>query len=154
VFPVSRSGVGCKDNILLLPKVEQRSLRSFSLRTHKWRLRIELRACYKMLILGFSHPPCSKFSIFVKVVPVKVVHRLKIYQNTKFHVPTWLLIVLHPPQKYERPSFLNRCSYGIKNYVIEVTFNGMTFLLNFVKNLPICSEVYGGTGAQRGWWSF
>jgi len=41
--------------------------------------------------------------------------------------------VLHPPQKFERPPFWNGWSYGIKNYGVEVTFNDMTSLLNFMK---------------------
>jgi hypothetical protein len=40
---------------------------------------------------------------------------------------------LHPSQKFERPPFRNGWSYGIKIYGVEVTFNDMTFLLNFVR---------------------
>jgi hypothetical protein len=47
-----------------------------------------LSSCYKMLILNFHRPQCSHFSIFAKVVSLKVVHSLKISQNTKFHGPT------------------------------------------------------------------
>jgi hypothetical protein len=43
---------------------------------------------YQLLILNFNLPPCSHASFSAKVVSVKVVHPLKIYQNTKFHGPT------------------------------------------------------------------
>jgi hypothetical protein len=51
--------------------------------------------------------------------------------------------VLHPPQKFESLPFWNGFSYGIKNYGIKVTFNGMTSLLNSI-SLPIGSKVDGG----------
>jgi hypothetical protein len=55
--------------------------------------------------------------------------------------------VLHSPQKFERPPFWNGCSYGIKNYGVEVAFNGMTSLLK-LKNLPVGTEVDGEGGGQ------
>jgi hypothetical protein len=42
--------------------------------------------------------------------------------------------VFHPPQEYDRPPFWDGCSYGIKNYGVEVTFNGMASILNFIKS--------------------
>jgi hypothetical protein len=33
--------------------------------------------------------------------------------------------VFHPPQDYDRQQFWDGCSYGIKNYSVEVTFIGM-----------------------------
>jgi hypothetical protein len=45
----------------------------------------------------------------------------------------WLLQVLQPLQKFERSPFWNACSYGIKNYGNEVTFNGITSLANFIQ---------------------
>jgi hypothetical protein len=44
--------------------------------------------CYKILILSFNHLLCSHFSFLAKVVSLKVVHPLKIYQNTTFHCPS------------------------------------------------------------------
>jgi hypothetical protein len=38
--------------------------------------------------LTFNRPSCSYFSFFAKVVSLKVVHPLKIYQNTECHGPT------------------------------------------------------------------
>jgi hypothetical protein len=49
--------------------------------------------------------------------------------------------VLHPPQKYEPPPFKMVEAMGLKKYGIEVTLNGMTFLLNFMK---IYQVVIGG----------
>jgi hypothetical protein len=49
-----------------------------------------------------------------------------------FMVPLLLVEFLHPPQKSERPQFLNGWRYGIKKYGVEITFNDMTFLLNFI----------------------
>jgi hypothetical protein len=39
---------------------------------------------------------------------------------------SWLVKVLLPPQKCERPPLWNGWSYGIKNYGFEVTLNGMS----------------------------
>jgi len=41
--------------------------------------------------------------------------------------------VLKPPQNFERPRFWNGSSYRIKNYGIEVIFNGMTSLQNLIQ---------------------
>jgi len=77
---------------------------------------------------------------------------LKIYQNTKFHGPTLTGASFNPPQKFERPPFWNGCSYGIKNYGVEVTFNGMTSLLNFIKIYQLVQKLIGGqTDTQTGW---
>jgi hypothetical protein len=65
-------------------------------------------------------------------VLLKADHLLKICQNT-FDVPTLTGASVHPPEKFERTPFLNGCSYVIKNYGVEVTFSGMTSLLNFIK---------------------
>jgi hypothetical protein len=50
-----------------------------------------------------------------------------------------LVQVLHPHQKYEHPKFWNGLSYGIKSG--QITFNGMTSLLNFYKIILIGSKV-------------
>jgi hypothetical protein len=60
----------------------------------------------------------------------------------------WVVQVLHSPQKFKRPPFWNGCSNSIRYYGVEVTFRGMTSLLNFIKNLPIGSEVEGGEQAD------
>jgi hypothetical protein len=48
-------------------------------------------------------------------------------------VPHSPVQVLHPPLKYENPLFWNGCNYEFKEYGVEVTFSGMTSLLNFMK---------------------
>jgi hypothetical protein len=63
-------------------------------------------------------------------------------------VPRWLVQVLHPPQKFERPPFWNGWRYGIRKYGAEVTFNGMTSVLNFIKIYQLVQKVLGGTHRQ------
>jgi hypothetical protein len=65
-------------------------------------------------------------------------------------VPRWLVQVLQPPQKFERPPFWNGWRYGIKKYGVEVTFNGMTSLLNFIKIYQLVQKLLGGTDRQTG----
>jgi hypothetical protein len=62
-----------------------------------------------------------------------------------FTVPCWLVQVLHPPQKSERPPYWNAWRYEIKKYGVEVTFNGMTSLLNFIKIYQFVQKLLGGT---------
>jgi hypothetical protein len=64
-------------------------------------------------------------------------------------VPRWLVQVLHPPQKFERPPFCNGWRYGIKKYGFEVTFNGMTSLLNFIKIYRLVQKLLGGPTNRR-----
>jgi hypothetical protein len=57
---------------------------------------------------------------------------------------------LNPPQKFEIPSFFNGCSYGIKNCGVEVIFNGITFILNFIKIYHLNKKIIGaGTHRHR-----
>jgi hypothetical protein len=60
----------------------------------------------------------------------------------------WLVHVLHPPQKFERPPFWYGCSYGIKKYGVEVIINGMTSLLNFIKFYHLLQKLIVGTDRQ------
>jgi hypothetical protein len=41
----------------------------------------------KLWIITFKRPPCSYFLFLTKMVLLKVVHPLKIYQYTKLHGP-------------------------------------------------------------------
>jgi hypothetical protein len=50
-----------------------------------------------------------------------------------FIVQCWMVEILHPPRKFERQLFCKGLCYGIKSCGIEVNFNGMTRLLNFIK---------------------
>jgi hypothetical protein len=74
---------------------------------------------------------------------VKVVHPLNVYQNTKFNGPALTGAVLYSSQKFECPPYWNGCNYGIKNDGIEVTANGMTLLLNFVKIYQLVQTCLG-----------
>jgi hypothetical protein len=59
--------------------------------------------------------------------------------------------VLHPLQKFECPPFWNGGSYGIKKYGVEVTFNGMTSPLNFIKTYQFIQKlIWGKTHRQDG----
>jgi hypothetical protein len=51
---------------------------------------------------------------------------------------------LLPPQEFERPIFWNRWRYRIKNVGVEVIFNGMTSLLNFMKIYQLVQNVLVG----------
>jgi uncharacterized Zn-finger protein len=88
------------------------------------------------------------------MVSLKVVHPLKVYQYTKFHGPT---LTGASFQKFERPPFWNGWSYGIKKYGVEVTFNGMTSILNFIRMYHLFQKLLGGThkqtDGQTDWWS-
>jgi hypothetical protein len=68
-------------------------------------------------------------------------------QNCMF--PRWLVQVLHPSQKFERPPFWNGWRYGIKEYGVEVTFNGMTSLLNFIKIYQLVQKLLWGHTDRR-----
>jgi hypothetical protein len=57
--------------------------------------------------------------------------------------------VLHPPQKFERPPSWNGWRYGIKEYGVEIIFNGMTFLPNFIKIYQLVQNLLGGTQTDR-----
>jgi hypothetical protein len=57
------------------------------------------------------------------------------------------------PQKFERLPFSNGCRYSIENYGVEVIFNGMTSLLNFIQICNLIQKLMGGrqTDTQTGW---
>jgi hypothetical protein len=63
-----------------------------------------------MLILKFNSSPCSYFSFSAKVVLLKVVHPLKMYQNTKLHGPMLSDASFASPQKFERLPLWNAYS--------------------------------------------
>jgi hypothetical protein len=52
--------------------------------------------------------------------------------------------VLRSPKKIERSLVWNGCSYSIKNYGVEVNFNGMTSLMNFIKIYYFSQKLIGG----------
>jgi hypothetical protein len=72
------------------------------------------------------------FGFSQKMVLLKGVHPLKISQHTQFRGPTLTGASL--------ASTTNVCHFGmveameLKKYSVEVTFNGMTSLQNFIKS--------------------
>jgi hypothetical protein len=66
---------------------------------------------------------------------------LSVYKISWSHVE---VKILHPPQKFKHPPFWNSWSYGTKKYGVEVTFNGMTSLLNFIKIYQLVQTLLGG----------
>jgi hypothetical protein len=68
-----------------------------------------------------------------------------------FMAPRSLVHIFHPPQEFERPSFWNGWSYGTKKYGVEVTFDDMNSLLNFIKIYqPVKKLIRGQTHRQEG----
>jgi hypothetical protein len=86
-----------------------------------------------MQMLNSNRQPCSYFLFLAKVVLLKVVHPLKIYQHVKLHGPILTGESFALPQKFERPPLCNGPSYGIKSYGVDVNLNGMTSVLKFIK---------------------
>jgi hypothetical protein len=64
-------------------------------------------------------------------------------RSASFMVPRSLVQVLHPPQKFEFPSFCNGGSYGINRNGGEVTFNDMIYL-NFIKIYQLVQKLLRG----------
>jgi hypothetical protein len=52
-------------------------------------------------------------------------------------------------QNFERPPFWNGCRYGIQNYGVEVTINGVKSLQNYIKICQLAQKFVGeGTGRR------
>jgi hypothetical protein len=69
-----------------------------------------------------------------------------------FMVPRWLVHVLHPPQKFERPAFWSGWRFGIKKYGIDVILNGMTSQLNYIQTYHGVQTLFGWGGDRRTDW--
>jgi hypothetical protein len=82
---------------------------------------------------NFKQPAMLVILVFRKRGHLKFVNSLKLYQHTKCHCPTLAVPCFASASEIWRPPFCNGWSYSIKNDGIEVTFNVMIFLLNFVK---------------------
>jgi hypothetical protein len=100
--------------------------------------------------MNFNIQLAAIFVVFVfdKNGLLKVVHPLKIYQYTKFHSPTLTSASFASTSKVWSLAFWNGWSYGIKKYGVEVTFNGMTSLPNFIKIYQLVQKLLGGTHRQ------
>jgi hypothetical protein len=114
--------------------------------------------------MNFNIQMAAMFVFFVldKIVSLKklfILWRSISIQNLM--VSRWLVQVLHPPQKFERPPFWNGWRYGIKKYGVEVSFNGMTPSTEFNKIYQLVQKLLGRThrqtdrqtDRQTGWWS-
>jgi hypothetical protein len=96
------------------------------------------------------------FLFLTKMVLLKVVHPLKIYQYTKFRGPTLTGASFASTSEVWTFAILEGWRYGIKKYGVEVTFNGITSLLNFIKIYQLVQKLLGGgtqTDGQTDWWS-
>jgi hypothetical protein len=108
--------------------------------------------------VNFKYQPPTMFVFFLfyaKIVLLKVVHPLNTYQNTKFHNPLLSDTRFAFTSEVWTSAFWNGWIYSIKNYGVEVTFNGMTSLLNLIKLYQLVQKFmgWGQTDTQTGWWS-
>jgi hypothetical protein len=79
---------------------------------------------------------------------------LSVYRISWSHVD-WCKFCIHLRSLNVR-HFWNGWRYGIKKYGFEVTFNGMTSLLNFIKIYQLVQKLLEGdpqTDRQTDWWS-
>jgi hypothetical protein len=85
--------------------------------------------------INFNIPPNSTFIflVFHNNGMVKICPSLDDLPSYNIFFSYRPVQVFPPSQKSEWPLFLNGWNFGIKNYGIEVTFNDMISLLNFIK---------------------
>jgi hypothetical protein len=79
--------------------------------------------------MNFNFQLLVMFFLFLTTMTsLKIVQSLKICQHAKFYVD-WFEFCIH--FRSHLPPW-NDLSYGIKNYVIDVTFNGQLFVLDLI----------------------
>jgi hypothetical protein len=89
----------------------------------------------------FRYPPISMLQY----------HCSTMCSNISIHEEDWLVHVLNPPQKFQPPPFENVRSYGIINCSIQVPFNGIICLPNFMNVFqPVQKLLVKHT--QKNWW--
>jgi hypothetical protein len=108
----------------------------------------------KLWILTFKRPPCSYSLFLTKMILLKVVHPLKIFQYTKFHGPMLTRASFVSTSEVWTSEIWNAWRYGIKKYGVDVIFNDMTYLLNLIKIYQLIQKLLGGTHRRTGWWSY
>jgi hypothetical protein len=69
--------------------------------------------------------------------------------NLTHHDPTLTVEILNPSQKSERQPDWNGWSYESKFMDVEVTFNGMEFLLNFMKIYQLIRKLLVGNTDEQ-----
>jgi hypothetical protein len=69
-----------------------------------------------------------------------------------------MVLVLHPLHIFELEQLENGWSYGIKNYRIEVIYNGIISIQNLIQIYQLVQKLLGEntqTDTQEaGWWSY
>jgi hypothetical protein len=99
----------------------------------------------------FQLPSTFVCLVFHKNCLIKIVYPIRSIRIQNFTSPRWLLQVLLPPRKFDRLQFLNNSSYGIENYGVEITFNGMTSLLTSKEIYLLVQKLLGeNTDRQHG----
>jgi hypothetical protein len=93
-----------------------------------------------MLILNLNRPPFSYFLFFAKNGLIESCSSSKDLSECTISCPA---LTGTTPQTFDRLPFWNCCRYGIKNYGVEAIFNGMTSLLNFIKNYQLVQKLRG-----------
>jgi hypothetical protein len=79
-----------------------------------------------------------------KIVELKVVHPLNVYQYTKFHGPTLNGASFASTSEVSTSTILEWLKIRDYKVGIEVTFNGMTSPLNFIKIYQLVQKLLGG----------
>jgi hypothetical protein len=87
----------------------------------------------KTCILNVNRLPCSYFWLVTKMVLLKTIHPLKTNPHTKCHGPALTSASFASTSEVWTSAILEWLKLGIKNYAIEVTFNGMTSILVLYK---------------------
>lgn len=83
------------------------------------------------------------FCFFFTKIMLKVMYYLEMYLHTKVMVPHWVVQLFHTPQKIECCNFWMVTATGLRKYGVEVTFKGMTSLLNFINTSWFVKNYYG-----------
>jgi hypothetical protein len=110
-----------------------------------WVLPVKLNVNFNCV----NRPLCSSVWIVAKVILLKVCHPLKICWHTKCYGPTFSGASFAFTSEVWRLQFWNDWSNSIQNYGVEVTLNGMTSLLNFIKICQLVQMLMQGTHRHR-----
>jgi hypothetical protein len=114
--------------------------------------KLHLSKCNSSLVVSikqnvnfkFQLPAMFLFVVFRKNGLIKSCSSSENLSEYKISWPyvNWCKFCIH--LKFEFPAFWNGCSCGIKNCCAEVTYSGMTSLLNFIKIYQLVEKLMGG----------